>query len=319
VLCSRLEYDQILLIDDCSPEPPPWPDLQIIPADGVTVSEKPLAMARFVTHIGTGSGLERFPGWFRSLTYAALYARAGHFEKVVHIEFEKVVHIESDSFLISRRIQAYVNSVREGWTALWCPRHNAPESCIQIIAGESVDAFLKFAERPYADFVGDIIEKRLPLTRVEKDFIGDRYGEYRPDVPRDADYVAQSRQSSETRADYYWWLRDKEIPEEPLESAIYAKPTLDRVAHTGAHYLGFLGALGNVLQPTSYFEIGTAAGESVRHFTCSAVCVDPHFNLKEVPVGEKKHLSLMQMTSDEFFNGFGFKAIFYSRAGHCVS
>src|SRR5256885_226671 len=71
-----LEYDQILLIDDCSPVGPAWPGLTIVPADGSTVSDQPLVLARFENHLGRRR-FDDSPGWFRSFTYAAQYGRGG--------------------------------------------------------------------------------------------------------------------------------------------------------------------------------------------------------------------------------------------------
>src|SRR5947209_147934 len=65
---SGLEYDQILLIDDCSPVLPNWPDLALVRADDATVCDRALVMARFQTHLGRIETPDycTSPGWFRS-------------------------------------------------------------------------------------------------------------------------------------------------------------------------------------------------------------------------------------------------------------
>ncbi|MBV9860407.1 MAG: hypothetical protein JO038_09940 [Alphaproteobacteria bacterium] len=196
-----LEYDQILLVDDCSPVAPPnWSGLVIVPADGAPAPHADLVMARFDTHLGKreGGGYSTSLGWFRSFGYAAEYARAGG--------FDRIVHIESDTFVLSRRLEIFLNRVGAGWTALWCPRHGFPEDNIQVIAGRSIDDCLAFFGRPYADFSAAEIEKQYPFTDIGIEFVGDRYGEYRLDVPVNADFVAQALDYPEIPEQYFWWL-----------------------------------------------------------------------------------------------------------------
>jgi hypothetical protein len=203
-----LEYDQILLIDDCSPVLPNWPNLEIIGADGVALPEKALVMARFSTHLGKRQGLRysTSPGWFRSFAYAAQYARAGG--------FDKIVHVESDTFIISRQLEAFINQLDTGWTALWCPLHKFPEDNIQIIVGNSINDYSRFFGETYFDVFDNMeIEKQYPFTCIERRFIGDRYGDYSADVPINADFVAQARSR---RTDYFWWLADRPCPARDL-------------------------------------------------------------------------------------------------------
>jgi hypothetical protein len=44
----------------------------------------------------------------------------------------------------------------------------------------------------------------LPLDVINKTFKGDRYGEYLPFVPLDADYAGQIR--ANMPESYYWWM-----------------------------------------------------------------------------------------------------------------
>jgi hypothetical protein len=71
--------------------------------------------------------------------------------------------------------------------------------------------------------------------------------------------------------------------------------------HEGVPYLDFFAALNSILEPGSYFEIGTESGHSAAKFSCPCVCVDPGFKLSADIVGRKKILHLFQMKSDEFF------------------
>jgi hypothetical protein len=73
--------------------------------------------------------------------------------------------------------------------------------------------------------------------------------------------------------------------------------------HDGLPYLNFFAALNSILEPGSYFEIGTESGHSAAQYSCPSVCVDPGFKLSADIVGRKKTLHLFQMKSDEFFAG----------------
>jgi hypothetical protein len=214
---SNLEYDQILLIDDGSPVLPKWDGVNII--TGPLPEQQPKShgvIYHFEDNLGHNPPLKPndppidSPGWFRSYMFAAEYA-----EKY---EFDKIILIESDAFLISERIQEYVNALEQEWTTFWCPRHNFAENNIQIIAGTSVRDFVNWKNsiESYDEYKGQFPEFFTPYTNVVKDFKGDRWGEFAPGmarvadpqcapgVPRDADYVCQVFEESPC-----WWLDEQ--------------------------------------------------------------------------------------------------------------
>ena len=78
-------------------------------------------------------------------------------------------------------------------------------------------------------------------------------------------------------------------------------PTSD---HDGLSYIDFLANLNRLLQPKSYFEIGTEFGMSAAQITCRTVCIDPNFRISANILGTKKEIHLFQMKSDEFFAEF---------------
>jgi glycosyltransferase involved in cell wall biosynthesis len=198
---SDLEYDNILILDDGSPELPDWSDITIVSGSGEIGQNPPpkALLYHFREHLGR-KALFDFPGWYRSFVFAGRYALAHG--------FEKVVHIESDAFLISPRVQNYFNNVKSGWTTLWCPVHRLPESAIQIIAGDSVRRFAALQQtHPHERIVGREFELQLPFDAVELRFIGDRYGEHSSAIPRQADYAVQVRDGQSD--DYYWWLQGR--------------------------------------------------------------------------------------------------------------
>lgn len=205
---SNLEYDQLLMIDDGSSFLPNWEGVEIITENNLPdqVPESRGVIYHFDKNMGY-FGHADYPGWYRSFMFAATYA-----EKY---NFEKIIHIESDAFLLTDRIRNYVNDLKEGWTTFWCPRHQFPENNIQIIAGNSVKDFIAWNNKkiPYSEYKGTCAEFWTPYTFVNKDFKGDRWGEFAPGmaavpdpncppgVPYDADFVCQVRAESPC-----WWL-----------------------------------------------------------------------------------------------------------------
>jgi Glycosyl transferase family 2 len=200
IRASDLVYDSILMVDDGSPVLPDWPDAEFL-SDGTALSAEVgvprLCVYHFGNHLGRKAVFD-FPGWHRSFAFAGRYAQ--------ECGFEKVIHIESDAFVIGSRLQRYLNNATGGWTALWCPLFDIPETAIQVIAGDAVRRFAHIAQtHPHERLVGRAFEIQLPVDHVEKGFIGNRYGECLPVVPGNAEYAVQVR--SAQSPDYYWWLK----------------------------------------------------------------------------------------------------------------
>lgn len=72
-------------------------------------------------------------------------------------------------------------------------------------------------------------------------------------------------------------------------------------ALAGEFYTTVLSRLHRVLNPQSYFEIGTATGESLALAQCASIAVDPVFGLGVDVVGRKPLCALFQLPSDRFF------------------
>jgi hypothetical protein len=181
---SPLARDQILLVDDGSPVEPPLAGLERYAADALPDARPAgeTVHVRFAERLGRAAMFD-YPGWWRSFGLAAVYAR--------RYGFDKVVHLESDTFLLSRRLYEHVNALSSGWTVFWCPRWGFPETCLQVIGPDAVGAYCAVSQRPYSEMVGHPVEKLLPFTALESGFKGDRYGEYRTELPADADYASQ--------------------------------------------------------------------------------------------------------------------------------
>lgn len=83
----------------------------------------------------------------------------------------------------------------------------------------------------------------------------------------------------------------------------------ERFEPEGVLYTNFFGLVDRMMQPKSYFEIGTERGRSVREFKCDAVCVDPNFILESDVIGKRRALHFFQMPSDDFFAAHDLKKI----------
>jgi hypothetical protein len=69
----------------------------------------------------------------------------------------------------------------------------------------------------------------------------------------------------------------------------------------GPHYVHTLSALHGRLAPTTYFEIGTLHGETLKLARCASVAVDPQFQLTVDVEADKPFCRLFEETSDDFF------------------
>ena len=203
ILGNGIAHDHVLIVDDASPVPPDWSDTRITGDPNAGLSEGPVTLFRFDQRLGRQAG-NIYPGWSRSFCFAARFARAHG--------FDKVIHIESDAFIVSAAMERYFNEASDGWIAQWYGLHHMPESAIQIMAGNGLRDYFAFADAPYSESIGIEAEHFMPFTHVEKSFIGSRYGETEDDVPRDADFVAQSRPAVLGGRAYFWWLRPDLIP-----------------------------------------------------------------------------------------------------------
>lgn len=73
----------------------------------------------------------------------------------------------------------------------------------------------------------------------------------------------------------------------------------------GPIYLALLGTLHDTLKPKTYFEIGTATGDTLALAKCASLAVDPEFCLNKpeliTSIINKPKLLLFQTSSDDFF------------------
>ena len=199
---GKLNFDKILICDDASEHLPI--DIPIINELNIDDPEPDnnVIFNRFNTHLGRPS-LYDHKGWYRSITFMGQYA--------CRYNYDKIIYIEPDAFIISDRLFDYFNfSVNEKWESLWCPRHSNPETAIQIIQGkEWINKLAEFYHIPLETFGGKPPDPSIyhcqpffPYS-INRNFIGDRYGEYTKEIPQNADYACQL--SSD---DGIWWIKN---------------------------------------------------------------------------------------------------------------
>ena len=191
-LALPIERRAVFVLDDASPYVPDDPDVAVLDALPDRLPEGSRAfLYRFATHEGR-IGLAGHRGWWRSVLYSLVVARA--------IECERIVHIESDAFVLSRRMVDHLNGLVDGWTAFWCPKYGFAEPSLQVIAADQFAAMDAVAARGLDALTMSLAEHALPFTRIERGLAGNRYGEYRARIPGYADYACQVNWSSmETR------------------------------------------------------------------------------------------------------------------------
>jgi hypothetical protein len=80
--------------------------------------------------------------------------------------------------------------------------------------------------------------------------------------------------------------------------------------HQGEDYLIVLARLHQILQPQTYFEIGSRAGDSLALASCASIAIDPEFKLTPAFHNNKPESHLYSMTSDDYFAGHNPASIF---------
>ena len=232
--------DRLIVIDDGSPIENLQLPVAVVSADGILPSDLPagVVLFRFDEHLGRSS-MYRFPGWWRSFSFAAELSRA--------YGFRKFIHIESDAYVISQRLVHYIRNCDQGWTSfvqahfrtrlarLLYPRdpqlgfwasarmksayllNPAPlaEPALQVIC-EDCFTLLERIWRLGPEYWRSELaaERDLPFSHLERRFIGDRYGEMGlSDYPTDVDFVSQSRVE--------WAFENRLTPDPTAPSGIY--------------------------------------------------------------------------------------------------
>ena len=108
-------------------------------------------------------------GWFRSFFSS--------YEIAKKLNCKKIIHLESDAYLVSQNICDYIDSLESGWTSFFCPLYRFPETSIQVICEDQFEKMERMASAPVEAYKMSQAEHIIPFTHVEREFVGDRYGE----------------------------------------------------------------------------------------------------------------------------------------------
>lgn len=174
----KLEQDNIILLDNASS------------------FENIKALNRNIIH-NYGIAIQRFSEHFPRtslLEYPYLW-RAVYFFQEIFKEYDRILYCDNDAFLLSPKAIEWVNEFKEGWESPWCPRHNFPETGIQVLTNcMKYQQFInKFSNEN--DFIyvynGQMMETTLPIT-INRDLVGDRHSESNlKEIPNSSDFSCQ--------------------------------------------------------------------------------------------------------------------------------
>lgn len=202
-----IEAANKIMIDDGSPYLPPADVIKTIPHRvPLSAQDDDNVIVRFDDNLGRQS-VSAYPGWWRSFLHSLTLAEA--------LGADKIVHIESDAYILSPRLADFINGIHSGWHVMWTERYQFPETAIQVICRDQFEAFREFKARQPDLNYGDLAERLLPFTSVDRQFKGDRYSEFRrrrgifrsrmfdriplfqksffvESIPPDADFVTQT-------------------------------------------------------------------------------------------------------------------------------
>lgn len=167
-LMDNLQADHLFLIDDGGT----GSDLPVNLLQGPLPDQltSNLNMYRFSGSLGRKSSVD-FPGWWRSFLFSIDIARK--------YGYKKFIHIESDCFIFSPRLIETISQLQHGWSSLFSPYYNFPETCMQVICEDAYPLFDELKEKITARQyrMNEYAECTIPFTNVMKDFTGDRLGE----------------------------------------------------------------------------------------------------------------------------------------------
>lgn len=114
-------------------------------------------------------------------------------ERLIQMGYEKIIFLDSDLFILNKSLTEYVRQTQSGWVSLWCRKYRFPESSFQILCQDSFHLFRKYTEVPWQKKNGILMERNIPFTVVNKDYICDRFGEDNIEQNSSMDCYAQSR------------------------------------------------------------------------------------------------------------------------------
>lgn len=172
-LKDKLGYDEIFFVDNASDK---TKLVELQEKYGFSYHRCDVHIARKASHA--------YGYWYSALAIAARYA--------IDHGYEKIIYIDTDMYPLTSEICEYTKNLKSGWTGLWCPRHNFPETNFQIIGPDQLENFYNHMSRDFLVYYPEgMAETNIPWTHVEKGFKGDRYGELAEKQTSDMHYYGQ--------------------------------------------------------------------------------------------------------------------------------
>ena len=166
-LKDKLGYDEIFFVDNASSNENFQKLKQKHPCIGNPRSL--IKVHRCDVHIPR-KAQNAYGYWYSALAIAAKYALDNN--------YHKILYLDTDMYPLTDRVCEYAKSLTSGWTGMWCPRHNFPETNFQIIGPDKLQEFHQHMSRDFLVYYPEgMAETCIPWTHVEKGFSGDRYGE----------------------------------------------------------------------------------------------------------------------------------------------
>lgn len=171
---NELGFDHIFLVDNASP-PDNIEKLQNAYKNDVTVYS-------FIDHLPRFGGLA-YPYCWRGMDWAKKAIRG--------FTAKKMIFLDSDFYVLTPKLAKYIKELDTGWTAMWCPKYEFPEAALHVLCEDSFPLLVDFPIPSYTHYNGQHMEKLLPFTHIEKDFVGDRYGETKEPQTNEMDFYGQ--------------------------------------------------------------------------------------------------------------------------------
>lgn len=294
---SKIHYDNLAIFDDSSPVLPDWSDFTITNnSDGVLKSTK--SIISFERRLGRKSTFD-CEGWYRSFSAAVQLAYKQ--------DFSRLLHIESDAFLVSERAVDWVNSNSADWSTLWSAGHNFPEMAIQTMNRTGIETAYSLFKQDYEWLRGEIHEKKLPFSNVNKDLIGERYHDFHQSPPRNIDWIGQAVDlNGPTNS---WWLRCSGLSHYNLESARRFAGLLSGWSHCEGQVERFVWSDGD--ESVISLKLPETRGNVYLYLDLDGIRVGSYVSGSEIDiyVNSRKITSLVICSRSQYYIGLPSEAL----------
>jgi hypothetical protein len=166
---EELGFDQIVLFDNCSQEE----NIRQV------VIDPRVNIFRALEHLPR-TGIWEYPYCWRMMKYVQdMVAERGivTFTKKDLFPVKKVIFLDTDFYVLTPKFAKYIANLGHGYTSFWCPKYGFPEAALNVLCEDAFSRFLHLPIPSPTYYNGKHMEWILPFTQVNKDFVGDRYGE----------------------------------------------------------------------------------------------------------------------------------------------